>query len=88
MDEVWGDYRSDYYEVSGFDTFAYGSGYTKISDWEVEEEVWWLDSSNTIHTLPTVDDISVTPNFSDQTTKIGTFDDQGQVINRLEINGS
>ena len=37
--------------------------------------------------MPTVDDISVTYDYSDQTTKIGTFDDQGQVINRLEING-
>ena len=88
VDTVWGDWKSDYYQVSGSDTFAvYGDGYTTIEDWEVGEQVWWLDVTDTIGATPTLQDLVVTHDYGDQSTKIGVQDATGQVVNRLEVSG-
>ena len=88
VDFVWGDYKSDYFQVSGTDIFAvYGDGYTKIEDWEAGEQVWWLDAAETLGPTPTPSDLIVTHDYANQSTKIGMADANGQVVNRVEVSG-
>ncbi|MDC1293765.1 hypothetical protein N8Z70_01820, partial [Candidatus Puniceispirillum sp.] len=88
VDTVFGDYKSDYYQTSGVDTFAvYGSGFTTIADFELGEQVWWLSTDDTLGKAPDPSDIIVTLDFANQATKIGVLDESGSVNQRLEISG-
>ena len=57
-------------------------------DWELGEDVWWLSQEDDSLGIPSsAEDIVISYDYGKQTTILGYQTGDGQLVNRIEING-